>query len=165
LKFSKDNLEEIKKTLSEKEIFSRLYRFCAFQERAVSDVEKQLDRYQIDIELRNKIIEKLKAEGFINEERFAKSYINSKLRSNKWGRIKIIHGLKEKSVDIEIINRAIESIDREEYIKIIDNLIKKKNLSIKEDDLYIKKNKIARFIIYKGFESDIVWDQINISFA
>jgi len=155
------NKPEYLNILSEKEIINKLSRYCAYQERAISDVIRQLGKYNIDKKLREVIIEKLITEGFLNDERYAKTYMLGKLRNNRWGRIKIIHGLKGKSIDDNIIHKIIKTIDEEEYIEIINNLISKKEISLQENDTYIKKNKIARYIINKGFESSIVWDQIN----
>ena len=84
-----------------------------------------------------------------------------KLRSNNWGKIKIVQGLKEKSLDSQIINAAIESIDTLEYQQIIKKLIQKKLKLIRDTDSFIIKNKIARYIISKGFESYLVWDEVN----
>lgn len=155
------NLNNLNKQITEKEIANKLYRYCAYQERAISDVNKQLDKYNLDEKLKRKIIEKLIAEGFLNEERYAQTYMLSKLRNNRWGRIKIIHGLKEKLIDPNIIHKVIDTIDEKEYVEIINSLIEKKEVLLQKEDLFTKKNKLARYIIYKGFESSVVWDQIN----
>jgi regulatory protein len=157
----KKDIEHIQNQTTEKEILNELFRYCAYQERAVSDVIKQLERYKLDLELRRGIVEKLIAEGFLDEARYAKTYMLGKLRSNQWGRIKIIRGLKEKSINVNTIQTVIETIDEAEYTEVINKLITKKENSIHVEDTYIKKNKIARYIIYKGFESGLVWDQIN----
>jgi regulatory protein len=157
----KKDIEHIQNQTTEKEILNKLFRYCAYQERAVSDVIKQLERYKLDLELRRGIVEKLIAEGFLDEARYAKTYMLGKLRSNQWGRIKIIRGLKEKSINVNTIQTVIETIDEAEYTEVINKLITKKENSIHVEDTYIKKNKIARYIIYKGFESGLVWDQIN----
>lgn len=155
------NSNYLNKQITEKEIANKLYRYCAYQERAISDVNKQLDKYNLDEKLKRKIIEKLIAEGFLNEERYAQIYMLSKLRNNRWGRIKIIHGLKEKLIDPNIIHKVIDTIDEKEYVEIINSLIEKKEVLLQKEDLFTKKNKLARYIIYKGFESSVVWDQIN----
>jgi regulatory protein len=161
----KRNKDQFKKNISEKEILIKLFRYCAYQERSVRDVKKQLDQYPIDQELKNRFIIKLKAEGFLNEERFARTYMLGKLRNNQWGKLKIVHGLKEKSIDHEIIQTVMDTLDEGEYIQIIDDLIQKKKAQLlTEKDPYILKNKIARYIIYKGFESVLVWNRIKKRF-
>ena len=155
------NSKYLSKELSQKEILNKLYRYCAYQERAISDVDRQLNRYRIEEKLKKNIIEKLIEEDFLNEERYTKTYVFGKLRNNKWGRIKITQGLKEKSIDPHIIHKVIDTIEEKEYIEIINNLIVKREALLRTEDIFIRKNKIARSIISKGFESTIVWDQIN----
>jgi regulatory protein len=154
----------LNKKISENEILNKMFRYCSYQERSVFDVRKQLEKYQADGPLIKQIIEKLIDEGFLNEKRFAETYTVGKLRSNSWGRIKIMQGLRERSIDHQIIDDAIESIDRSEYQNIIEKLIRKKLKMIRDTDPYIIKNKVARYIISKGFESHLVWEEINNQF-
>jgi len=159
----RNDVNQTNKKLSEKEILNKLSRFCAFQERAVSDLINYLKKYRLGPGQRDTIIRKLITEGFVNEERFAKTYMLGKLRNNQWGRIKIIRGLRGKVVDEEIISKVIGTLDEEEYIAVIDHLIKKKGSILKDEEIFIRKHKIARYMMYKGFEGDIVWEQINKS--
>ena len=46
-------------------------------------------------------------------------FIQGKLRIKKWGRIKLKYELRLKGIDIKIINKHINQIDEEEYIKIL----------------------------------------------
>lgn len=150
--------------LDEAQILNKLFRYCSFQERSISDVNRQLAKYNVEGATKEKIIKKLTEEGFLNENRYAISFTLGKLRSNHWGRVKIRLGLKQKSIDNQIINKALESIDQDEYAAIINKLISGKSNSIQDKDLYIKKHKIARFIIGKGFESHLVWEKLNDHF-
>lgn len=142
---------------------NKLSRYCAYQERCINDVINQMKKYEVDPESGKVIIEKLKAEGFIDEKRFSRMYVLGKLRNNHWGKIKIKQELKGKLVDGRIILEAIECIEETEYMNIIDNLIKKKESLLKGEKIFVLKHKIAQFIINKGFESNIVWDRINRS--
>jgi regulatory protein len=140
---------------------NKMFRYCSYQERSISDVRRQLDKYHVNDTTINQIVKKLIDEGFLNEVRFAETYTLGKLRSNYWGKIKIIQGLKERSVESQIINSAIESIEKLKYQQIIKKLIHKKLKLIRNTDSFIIKNKIARYIISKGFESYLVWEEIN----
>jgi len=150
--------------LDEAQILNKLFRYCSYQERSISDVNRQLTKYNVEGVTKEKIIKKLTEEGFLNEDRYAISFTLGKLRSNHWGRVKIRLGLKQKSIDNQIINKALESIDQEEYFAIIDKLITGKSNSIQDKDLYIKKHKIARYLIGKGFENHLVWEKLNDHF-
>lgn len=148
-------------SLSEKELLNRMYRYCAFQERSAQEVKQKLENLKANPGILDRITNRLKEEGFLNEERFIKTYILGKLRNNHWGKIKIKQGLKEKSSDEESIEKHLATIEDTEYFEIINKLIHKKEKLIQDQDVFIIKNKIARYLLSKGFETNIVWDQIN----
>lgn len=146
---------------SETEILNRLYRYCAYQERATFDIVKQLRKFDLDNSTQEKIINRLKEEGFVDDTRYASIYVAGKLRNNQWGKIKIVIGLKAKNIDPDIISKTINEIDESEYHRILIDLVRRKDKTIHDQNLFIKKHKIARFVISRGFESTIVWEVIQ----
>lgn len=135
-------------------------RFCSYQERTINQVREKLAGRNIDAINSQLIIEKLIDEGFINEERYAISYMLGKFRQNKWGRNKIRYSLRNKGIDERLIEIAAGEIDEEEYYSQLKKMILKKAKEIKSE-AYVKKNKIANFLIGKGYEPDLVWGIIR----
>ena len=157
----KEEVENLNRQLTEIDLINKLAKYCAYQERCIYDLNKQYDKYYLEESLRNKITKRLLSEGFLNEERYVRSYINGKIRGNNWGKIKVAYSLKKKKIEENLIQRILDEFDETEYMVLISDMIKKKALSIKDEDPYIKKNKIAKFLIQKGFEGDLVWGMIN----
>lgn len=150
-----------KKRLSHKEAVNRLAKYCAYQERSQQQVRDkcyELGLFRDEVE---EVIAELITEGFINEERFSRSYVGGKFRLKKWGRIKILAGLKQHKISTYCINKGLSEISVDEYTKTIDLLIEKKLKSLSEEDPYILKQKIARYVINKGFEPEAVWQGIQ----
>ena len=85
-----------------------------------------------------------------------------KFKSRKWGKIKISNHLKIKGIKEKDINEAIKKIPETKYLNALSNLIIKKSQEIKEIDLFKKKSKIARYLYQKGYESNIIWNQIEV---
>ena len=56
----------------------------------------------------------------------------------------------------EHIRAGLESINKDEYKKILTDIIHTKNRSIKDDDPYTRHAKIMRHAASKGFESDAI---------
>lgn len=100
-------------------------------------------------------------EGFVNEERFSRTFATGKFRYNKWGRLKIKQGLQAKGLSSYCQTAGLSEIDNAQYLTQIEDLLKKKLDSTKDEDLWIKKNKAARYLIGKGYESEIVWNILN----
>jgi regulatory protein len=136
-------------------------KFCAYQERAHSEVRKKLYEWGMDKEHVEGIISKLITEGFINEERFATSFARGKFRIKKWGKNKIKTELKKRKITEYCINKALSEIDRKEYYKTLKEIISKKEKEIKEKNDLKRKNKLSQYAISRGFEPELVWDVIN----
>jgi regulatory protein len=159
----KKEVSDLNKQLTEIDLINKIAKYCAYQDRCIDDLNKLYDKYKLVEPLRKKITQRMISEGFINEERYVRSYVFGKLRNNYWGKLKIAYALRQKDINNNLIQQIINEVEESEYVFLIFDLIHRKANSIKEVDPYIWKNKIARFLIQKGFESDLVWKSINSS--
>jgi regulatory protein len=144
-----------------KEGKSRGAKYCATQDRTQQQVRDKLydwGLYGYEVE---EVIAWLISEDFINEERFAQSYVRGHFNLKKWGRIKIKQGLEQKKISDYCIKVGMKEIDVEDYDHTIYQLVEKKWHSLKETNLYIKKQKTVRYLLQKGFEADLVWEKVN----
>lgn len=159
------NLTLIKKqtTNSTKDLFLKAASFCAYQERTQNEVRDKLVKLGATIDEADELICQLIAENYLNEERFAQVYSGGKFRIKKWGRIKISQQLKTKGISQRNINTGLLEIEEEDYLKTLEELINKKSSELKESNTYIKNNKIALYVIRKGYEPDLVWNIIKNS--
>jgi hypothetical protein len=96
----------------------------------------------------------LQAEGYLDEIRFARAYVRGKFRQLKWGKIKIVAGLRFLQISNEIIQIALQEIDPDEYQRVRLQLIEKKKTELREKDIFRRKSKIAQFLHAKGFETN-----------
>ncbi len=141
----------------EREIaMKRAASFCAESERSVVEVERRLRKWGVDDDDIDSIIDKLKSDDFVNDERYCKAYINDRFRLNHWGKVKIVYELKKRGLDKEYIDAAIDDIDDDEYTEVLRKLIDDKLRTIKDTDVYSAKVKILGYALRRGFESDIV---------
>ena len=157
----KKEVSDLNEQISEIDLLNKMAKYCAYQDRCIDDLKKLYDKHELPETLRKKITKRMISEGFIDEERYVRSYVFGKLRNNYWGKLKISFALKHKDIDDNLIQKVINEVEESEYEYLISDLIKKKSTSMREVDPYIRKNKIARFLIQKGFESDFVWKSIN----
>ena len=75
-----------------------------------------------------------------------------------WGKNKIKMGLMAKRVfDENQFNIVVAAeIEDEDYHQTINVLIEKKNLLITEEDDFKRKDKLYRYMLNKGYESELV---------
>jgi regulatory protein len=102
-------------------------------------------------------ISELIAADILNEERFAKTYTRGKWRMLHWGRNKIKQQLKLKNVSEYCIKKALREIPEDDYLSKLEELtIKKWNELRIERSTQMKKAKVYRYLLQKGYEQDLV---------
>jgi regulatory protein len=112
-------------------------------------------------ELVEEIISKLKAEKFLDDERYVKAYVADKFKLNKWGKIKIRHYLKAKGLSDNLIEIGLNEIKEEQYKKTLVSTLKEKAKKVKSDDKFDKMGQIIRFAQSRGFEPEIIHRYLN----
>lgn len=139
------------------EIRDKLTKYCAYQDRCHWEVEQKLNEFNLIPEAKDEIIIYLIQNNFLNEERFAKSFVRGKFNQKNWGRIKIKSELKKKRIPAKLIEIALKEIDEDQYEITLENLFQKKKDSLKsERESFKKKAKIRNFLLQKGYESDLI---------
>ncbi|CAA0162694.1 Regulatory protein RecX [Tenacibaculum maritimum] len=150
-----------KQVFSVNEIKRKIESFCAYQDRCHKEVEKKIAEYNLIPEARASILIDLIQDGFLNEERFAKSFARGKFRIKKWGKQRITRELKLRDVSSYNIRIALKEIDENDYIATLYELIAKRNNSISETNLYKRKKKIIDYMVYRGYEYELLFMAIN----
>lgn len=100
--------------------------FCAYQERSEHEVERKLKAMWVDPDQIAEIIDKLKNENYLNEERFVELFVRSKVNQKRWGEKKIRQALAHHLIQSSAITREILKIDPEQYRKNLVYIAEKK---------------------------------------
>ena len=135
---------------------------CSRREYCISEVMDKLHSWGTDADDNARIIELLKKENFINEERYALGFVKDKFNYNRWGRLKIKAHLRAKNIPAELIKQALDSIDIEIYMKVLGDLISAHRRTVKAKNQYELKAKLLRYGLSKGFESSLLYDLLNM---
>jgi regulatory protein len=151
----------MKKKFTPSEARQKIYRYCAYQERSHHEVRDKLYSYGLFKDEVEEILSQLITEGFLNEERFAKAFAGGKFRMQKWGRIKIIHELEARGLTPNCIKAGLKEIDEQSYLITLRELLNRKAGEISEENIFVKRDKLARYAIQKGFEPELVWSIIK----
>lgn len=152
-----DDYQKPKNKLDQKQAKLKAADFCAYQERSQQEVRDKLYSYGLHKDAVEEVIGELITEDFINEERFALAYAGGKFRIKKWGKRKILEGLKFHRISDYCIKKAFAQIDEEEYFETAKLLLIKKFNSSKATDNYPLNQKMVRFMLQKGYEQGLIW--------
>ncbi|MDA0757632.1 MAG: regulatory protein RecX [Bacteroidetes bacterium] len=146
--------------LTIKEIEIKLQYYCSYQDRCHKEVHEKLRTFNIINAEANQIISNLISENFLNETRFSKSYVRGKFNIKHWGKIRIVNELKKRNISAFIIMQGLKEIDELEYQNKFEEIFNKKLSSLVGLSLIIKKRKILSYLLYRGWESSLIYQKI-----
>jgi regulatory protein len=155
-----DSPKKIKIT-DEKVALAKAEHFCAYQERAQQEVRDKLYDWGLWPDAVENIIVQLIGGNFLNEERFAKSYVQGKFKQKGWGRIKIKQGLKFKKIPDGLLKKALLTIDGDNYLEMLNKILVKKAALLTEKVPYKRRYKLQQYALSRGFEADLINDVLK----
>src|ERR1700744_2314102 len=151
------------KILDEKTALTKAEHYCAYQERSQQEVRDKLYEWGLYSNVVEQVIIQLIAGNFLNEERFANAYTRGKFNQKGWGKNKIKQGLKFKRVSDPLIKKALNSINGDDYLLMLNKVIQKKATLLSEKDAYKRKYKLHQYALSRGYENDLIADVLKNS--
>jgi regulatory protein len=130
---------------------TKLRQMCSRQEKCPADVLSLLKRWEVDEDQHDTIVEILKKEKFVDEQRYALAFIRDKIKFEHWGIIKIKMTLQQKGISKNITDDLLKQVDRNEYKEMIGRELAKKRKSLKGTPYEIWA-KLARYGSSRGYE-------------
>jgi regulatory protein len=140
-----------KKEITEQQALSRLMALCARGEHSSGEMLQKMRLWGLADEAQARIMERLTKDRFVDDERFARAFVNDKIKYNQWGRRKIEQALWAKGVDRDVQQRVLDAVDNEEYIKVLRPLLRSKERSITARNEFERQMKLIRFAQSRGF--------------
>lgn len=140
---------------TEEQLLQQLAALCATKECCLQELRKKLEKSELPEEAQERILQRLQADRFVDEARFARSFANDKFRFNHWGRIKINYELSQKGIPSSVREAALEVIEDATYRETLTDLLRTKLRSIKAKNAYELVQKLLRFAASRGFEGSL----------
>ncbi len=149
--------------MTETEGKTRAEAYCSAAEHCRSEVRAMLERHGAEKPDIESIINNLVKEGFIDESRYARAIVHAKVRFAKWGKVKIAQALWQKRIPQDITDAALESIDDDEYLAALKDVVKAKFRTVKGATEYERKMKTMRSVCSRGYEPALVRKLLDLS--
>lgn len=150
------------KQLTAEKAYQKITAYCSFRDRTRKEIIDKLYAIGASKDIVKNLILKLEEEGYLDEDRMARTYAGGKFRVKAWGKKKIEVHMKHLGLSKEQINKGLEEINGQEYRSRLHDLFEKKWDSLyKEEDLRQRLAKTVRFLAGKGYEADLIWDVVK----
>ena len=145
-----------KKTITEQEALQKLAALCARAEHSSGEMLEKMRRWQLSEDARERVLDRLIDEKFVDDERFARLFVREKIRFDRWGRRKIEQALYQKGVASDISRRVLDEVDDEAYIAELKKLIATKRRSVKAESDYELRQKLTKYALGRGFDYNVI---------
>ncbi len=156
-KITKQALQEI---VSEQRIITAkqtAMAFISYKPRTESQVAKKLKQEKFTSEEINTAIQFLKEFGYLDDEHYARKYVEYAKTHKKSSRRKIEADLLKRGIDKEIILNAIgETLSNDEEFENAIKIAMKKYALLQSRNIEKPEQKVINYLLSKGFSFEIV---------
>jgi len=150
------------KVKTEQEAYLQLAALCAQGEHCQWELTEKMRRWEIDEAAQARVMQRLVAERYVDDERFARAFVKDKVRYNKWGRRKVEQALWQKHIDADTQQRVLSEIADEDYLDVLRPLLQQKRRTTKAANDYELSQKLIRFALSRGFTFDIIRQCLHV---
>ena len=145
-----------KKPITEQEALQKLSALCARAEHSSGEMLEKMRRWQLPEDARERVLDRLIDEKFVDDERFARLFVREKIRFDRWGRRKIEQALYQKGVASDISRRVLDEVDDEAYVAELKKLIAAKRRSVQAESDYEMRAKLTKYALGRGFGYNVI---------
>ena len=132
-------------------------RFLNYKQRTEKEVYRKLKSHKLSDESINKIMFFLKEFKFVNDENYAKLFVESKKLLKPEGRRTVRMKLAQKGIGKELSEKSVsENYSEEEELIKAKELYDKYRKKVRGKNEADKKQKCYRFLLSKGFTYDLI---------
>jgi regulatory protein len=147
---------DIWQEMEQDKALQRITAYCAEAEHCTQDVVQKLTAWGVQEDVAGEILERLYREKFLDDARYAKSYVEEKWKLNQWGRIKMRHQLEAKGIAEELIDAALEVVSKEDYEGGVRDILDDKWKELKQKRDLGTLQKVAVFGAGRGIEEELI---------
>jgi regulatory protein len=129
--------------------------FLGYRPRSRAEVERRLARRGFSEAAVAVAIERLERWHYLDDDAFARAWIESRAEHQPRGRRLIQQELREKGVAREVVEQALEEIELDEYPAALE-LARKRARSLRGEAPLVRRRRLAGYLQRRGYGWDVV---------
>ena len=143
--------------LARKVIYDRL----AVRAQSRSDLAQALAKKLVPEEVASAMLDKFEAAGLIDDEEFARAWVQSRQRSKGLSSRVLAMELRRKGVDDEISKEVLAELDPADELEAAHRLVQTKLRSLERFDDTTKTRRLTSMLARKGYSPQIAFDVVR----
>lgn len=143
---TKGEVREYKQLSEDDKLYNRTLRYIALRPRSRWEIEFYLERKKASPALAESLLNKLSNIGLIDDEKFAKAYVNDRRLLRPASRRKLVAELRKKHIAGDVIEAALGNEAEDEQAALRAVIESKRKQKKYQDDL-----KLMQYLARQGF--------------
>lgn len=152
---STNDLNEINKLNDYYNIYYSVIRYISKKMRSEKEIKEYINKYNLSKSECEKIVNSLKKNGLLNDDRYIKAYISDRFYLSNDGPYKIKRELLLHNMDENMVDDEIDKISHEDLHNKVKKIIQKKIKNSKGSN-YIVKQKIYSDLYNIGYSKELI---------
>ena len=148
--------------LSPQQAFERLADRAATTEICTAEAYSKLRDWGIDADKAEAIVDRLIAERYIDDRRFAHAYVRDRINNARWGLLKIRQAMRLKRIPSALVNEAIDAeLNDETYCANLAAALRSKARTMPSPVQSADRARLIRFAASRGYEPELIMQMLS----
>ncbi len=155
------DIEQLRSLDVEQRVYDRALRFLAYRPRSEAEVRDRLEASDADQSVIEAVIGRLKAQGYLDDEEFARFWVEGRQRFSPRSTYALRQELRRKGLDDAAIASAVSDVDpvASAYAAARPRALRLASLAGSDPKLF--RRKIGDFLLRRGFDYDVVREVVT----
>ncbi|MCC2672803.1 MAG: regulatory protein RecX [Armatimonadetes bacterium] len=131
------------------------FRLLGYRARSQVELRRRLLQKGYDPGMVEEVLAALGRSGLINDAEFSQSWVRARTGSRPMGPNRIAAELRQKGVDREVIDEALEAVDTDAEMALALTVGRRKIEQLRGEDPRVARRKLGSVLMRRGFSSGV----------
>ncbi|BAP85215.1 regulatory protein RecX [Paucilactobacillus hokkaidonensis JCM 18461] len=141
--------------------YSKALNYLAHQLRAESEVITKLKELELDDNVIDEVMQKLREQNLIDDQNYADSYVRTIMLTSDKGPSVIRQNLRQKKIGENLIDQALQQYPEDALLENGTKLAEKQLKHYHHFPVKVRLQKVRQSMMIKGFKGDLITQILN----
>lgn len=153
--------QKVKRTKTPEQALRSLMNLAARSEKCSADALRLMKSWDVADADAKKVLQRLIAERFIDDSRYAAAFVREKINLSGWGLYKITSALKRKGIDSATISAVLSENSDVDMSERLMGLLERKVRTTKAKNSADLRAKLFRYAAGQGYDFSTIKDCVE----
>ncbi len=145
-------VQKIRRDKTPEQALASLMRLCAKAERSSGDALRLMRGWGVADADARRILDRLIADRFVDDRRYAEAFVREKMNLSGWGRYKIGAALRAKGIPPALVAEAMSQTDGTDMRERLSELLLRRMRTLKAASAFDARAKLMRYALSQGYD-------------